>query len=100
VFFSARAAGESFQRFLEIKLFGGESPARRLIYSKAAACREDSLALSPMPTARSDTRDLDQAKAGSEEALGRLLESLRTYLQLMAGGELDVELRAKVGASD
>ena len=44
--------------------------------------------------------NLRLAQAGDDDALTRLLESFRTYLQLMAAGELDLELRAKVGASD
>jgi RNA polymerase sigma-70 factor (ECF subfamily) len=44
--------------------------------------------------------DLELAQRGDAAALDRLLESLRTYLQLMAEGELDPELRQKVGASD
>jgi RNA polymerase sigma-70 factor (ECF subfamily) len=40
------------------------------------------------------------ARAGSREALGQLLESCRDYLLLIAGQELDVDLRAKGGASD
>jgi RNA polymerase sigma-70 factor (ECF subfamily) len=46
------------------------------------------------------TPDLRLAQAGDDDALTRLLESFRTYLQLMAAGELDLELRAKMGASD
>jgi RNA polymerase sigma-70 factor, ECF subfamily len=45
-------------------------------------------------------RELAAARAGSNEALGRLLEAHRTYLLLVAGRELDSELRAKGGASD
>ena len=44
--------------------------------------------------------DLESALGGDDGALARLLESLRTYLQLMAESELDPELRQKVGASD
>lgn len=44
--------------------------------------------------------DLELAQRGDAAALARLLESFRTYLQLMSVGELDPELRAKVGASD
>jgi RNA polymerase sigma-70 factor (ECF subfamily) len=43
---------------------------------------------------------LDAARAGSREALGRLLESCRGYLLIVANGELDVDLQAKEGASD
>ena len=40
------------------------------------------------------------ARAGSAEALGRLLETLRPYLLLVANEELPAWLRGKVGASD
>jgi RNA polymerase sigma-70 factor, ECF subfamily len=40
------------------------------------------------------------AHCGDAEALGRLLESLRPYLLLLANHELPADLRAKVGASD
>jgi RNA polymerase sigma-70 factor (ECF subfamily) len=40
------------------------------------------------------------ARAGSGEALGRLLEKFRQYLLLVANERLDSELRAKAGASD
>src|SRR5215469_11026738 len=40
------------------------------------------------------------ARAGSPEALGQVLETFRGYLLLVAGRELDPELRAKGGASD
>jgi RNA polymerase sigma-70 factor (ECF subfamily) len=43
---------------------------------------------------------LQPARAGSSEALGRVLESCRQYLLLIANEELDPELRAKVGPSD
>jgi RNA polymerase sigma-70 factor (ECF subfamily) len=43
---------------------------------------------------------LAQARAGSAEALGCLLEPSRDYLLLIAGQELDADLRAKGGASD
>jgi RNA polymerase sigma-70 factor (ECF subfamily) len=45
-------------------------------------------------------RWLGQARAGSSEALGRLLEECRQYLLLIANEELPADLRAKVGASD
>ncbi len=45
-------------------------------------------------------RWLCQARAGSSEALGRLLEEARQYLLLIANEELPADLRAKVGASD
>jgi len=40
------------------------------------------------------------AREGSNEAIGQVLESCRAYLMLMADGELDRELRAKLGPSD
>jgi len=43
---------------------------------------------------------LAAAQAGSREALGQVLETLRGYLLLVADRELDPELRAKGGASD
>ena len=43
---------------------------------------------------------LAQARAGSPQALGQLLETFRAYLLAVAGEELDSELRAKVGPSD
>ncbi len=45
-------------------------------------------------------RWLAEARAGSHEALGRLLDSCRGYLLLVAGRELDPQLQAKGGASD
>src|SRR5215470_832625 len=43
---------------------------------------------------------LAAARAGSPEALGQVLETFRAYLLLVAGRELDPDLRAKGGASD
>ena len=43
---------------------------------------------------------LPAARAGSPEALGRILEACRGYLLLIARQELDPELQAKGGASD
>lgn len=43
---------------------------------------------------------LAEARAGSPEALGRVLEACRGYLLLVAGRDLDPDLRAKGGASD
>jgi RNA polymerase sigma-70 factor (ECF subfamily) len=43
---------------------------------------------------------LAAARAGSPEALGRVLELCRRYLLQVAGAELDPQLRAKLGASD
>jgi RNA polymerase sigma-70 factor (ECF subfamily) len=45
-------------------------------------------------------RLLADARAGSADALGRLLEIYRGYLLRIAGQELDPDLRAKGGASD
>jgi RNA polymerase sigma-70 factor (ECF subfamily) len=41
-----------------------------------------------------------EAKAGSAEALGHLLEGCRAYLLLIANANLDADLRSKGGASD
>jgi RNA polymerase sigma-70 factor (ECF subfamily) len=46
------------------------------------------------------SRWLAQARGGSPEALGRVLEESRQYLLLIANEELPVDLRAKMGASD
>ncbi len=43
---------------------------------------------------------LPAARAGSQDALGSLLEAYRGYLQIVAERELGVDLRAKGGASD
>jgi RNA polymerase sigma-70 factor, ECF subfamily len=43
---------------------------------------------------------LAQARSGSPEALGRVLEACRRYLLLVAEQDLDANLRAKGGASD
>lgn len=43
---------------------------------------------------------LARARAGSSEALGRLMEFSRQYLLLIANEELDSHLQAKGGASD
>jgi RNA polymerase sigma-70 factor, ECF subfamily len=43
---------------------------------------------------------LEDARAGSPEALGSALEACRPYLLLVAEKELGPELRAKAGASD
>lgn len=43
---------------------------------------------------------LQAARAGSAEALGRLLEGCRAYLLLVANRQLDPDLHAKGGASD
>ena len=40
------------------------------------------------------------ARAGSQQALGQVLETFRGYLLLVANRQLDPELRAKGGASD
>jgi RNA polymerase sigma-70 factor (ECF subfamily) len=56
-----------------------------------------------VPMARSDDQTIQlihQARAGSNDALGRLLEGCRGYLLRIAGLELDPRLRAKGGASD
>ena len=43
---------------------------------------------------------LPAARRGSREALGQALEACRVYLQVVAEGELNEDLRAKGGASD
>jgi RNA polymerase sigma-70 factor (ECF subfamily) len=40
------------------------------------------------------------ARAGSAEALGKILETCRLYLMVIANAELDPELQAKFAASD
>jgi RNA polymerase sigma-70 factor (ECF subfamily) len=46
------------------------------------------------------SRCLEAARAGSPEALGALLEMFRPYLLHLGNQQLDVDLQAKVGASD
>jgi RNA polymerase sigma-70 factor (ECF subfamily) len=60
--------------------------------------------MTPDPT-RPDRSDsvaswLTEARAGSPEALGRLLETCRLYLLQVANGEMESRLQTKVGASD
>jgi RNA polymerase sigma-70 factor (ECF subfamily) len=59
---------------------------------------------STAPAAAADSRQLEQwiadARAGSPEALNRLLETCRDYLLHVANNELDSRLQGKVGASD
>ena len=43
---------------------------------------------------------IEDARTGSDDAIGRLIESLRTYLLLVANQELEPQLRQKVAASD
>ena len=45
-------------------------------------------------------RLLAEARTGSRQALGQILESCRNYLLLIAGKELTSDLQAKGGASD
>jgi RNA polymerase sigma-70 factor (ECF subfamily) len=40
------------------------------------------------------------ARAGNDQALGRLLEACQLYLMQVANGEMESRLQAKVGASD
>jgi RNA polymerase sigma-70 factor (ECF subfamily) len=52
---------------------------------------------------RSDDQTIQlicQARAGSKDALGRLLDGCRGYLLRIAGDDLDPRLQAKGGASD
>ena len=54
-----------------------------------------------MADARQDAAQwLPEARAGSSEALGQVLEACRGYLLLIAQQELDPALQAKGGASD
>jgi RNA polymerase sigma-70 factor, ECF subfamily len=54
-----------------------------------------------MPRSSHDAAQwLPAARSGSLEALGRVLESCRDYLLLVANKELDPKLQAKGGASD
>ena len=46
------------------------------------------------------SRDFDEARQGSRDALGRILEQCRPYLLQIANSELDDDLQAKAGASD
>jgi RNA polymerase sigma-70 factor (ECF subfamily) len=50
--------------------------------------------------AASLTRLLTEARAGSREALGQLLETYRRYLLMVARRKLNADLRSKAGASD
>ena len=43
---------------------------------------------------------IEEARSGSDDALGELLETVRTYLLLVANQETDVAMRSKVAASD
>jgi RNA polymerase sigma-70 factor (ECF subfamily) len=55
----------------------------------------------PPPDDRDEVEEwLKAARAGSGEALGRLLDAFRRYLLLVAHRELDSELQAKQGPSD
>src|SRR2546429_538415 len=64
---------------------GGVFPSRRI----AMGAQDESVA-----------RALQDARGGSREALGCVLESCRGYLLQIAWEELDPALRAKGGASD
>ncbi len=50
--------------------------------------------------AKDADRQLADARAGSREALGGLLEGCRRYLLAIAERQLDPELKSKGGASD
>lgn len=58
------------------------------------------LDVTPPEPADPIARWLVDARAGSPQALGRLLDLCRQYLLQVANGELDSQLKAKVGASD
>jgi RNA polymerase sigma-70 factor (ECF subfamily) len=47
-----------------------------------------------------DLETIEQARLGSDEALGRLIEACRGYLMLVADREMGRDLRAKAGISD
>src|SRR5262245_43911851 len=54
-----------------------------------------------MPDAPTDiSPQLEAARGGSREALGRILDGYRAYLLLIADQELDPKLQAKGGPSD
>lgn len=54
-----------------------------------------------VPTSRADfAACIDDARGGSREAIGRLIDSCRAYLLLVANEELEPALRVKVAASD
>jgi RNA polymerase sigma-70 factor (ECF subfamily) len=52
------------------------------------------------PGAREVEQWIESARAGSSEDLGRIVETYRAYLLLIANQELDTRLKGKVGASD
>ena len=54
----------------------------------------------PVPSSAEFADLIKAARAGSSEALGRLLQSCRSYLLLIANEELDHDLRGKVAPSD
>ncbi len=60
------------------------------------------MAPEPSPSDRSDSVGswLTEARAGSPDALGKLLEACRLYLLQVANGEMESRLQTKVGASD
>jgi RNA polymerase sigma-70 factor (ECF subfamily) len=58
------------------------------------------LVVPAQPSAGDWQQLLAAARDGSPEALGRLLDDFRPYLQLLAGGELGGRVQAKVGESD
>ena len=58
-------------------------------------------ARSPHPSLRPGWADnLAAARAGSPDALGRLLDDFRPYLLAVAGSAIDADLQTKAGASD
>lgn len=66
--------------------------------SKPRASSPDEASPSDASTPRE--RWLRKAREGCQERLGRLLDSYRHYLQLLATTQIDGKLRAKVSASD
>ncbi|MBI2825523.1 MAG: sigma-70 family RNA polymerase sigma factor [Planctomycetia bacterium] len=66
-----------------------------------AAWKQPSEGSAGDPSPRTQTeRWINEARAGSSHALGRLLEGCRKYLLLVANQGLDSDLRPKAGASD
>lgn len=65
-----------------------------------------SASLSPVPCDRNAAAErhverwIREARQGSPDALGQLLEAGRKYLLMVAGQTLDDRLKAKIGASD
>jgi RNA polymerase sigma-70 factor (ECF subfamily) len=91
-----RIAGVLFQEYNEpVDFFASVSPS-------LSALRNERVSASDHET-QSTTRIAEwivEARAGSEEALARILQFSRQYLLLIAGEEMPADLQAKAGASD